>query len=236
MWRPRGRSGEESEETCRAFLERERVGGPSARAIPRYCKSQGRALPRTPAALGGLGQKRRASIWNFSVGRSSCVPESSASQAVPHGGAFDNRVPSARSAGAQGQISWRRTWQKWFRVGEGDRFTIYSRTVGNCAASGGSVYSVQLESGIVEAGTGNLLDRATLNVVISIDSEFNCPSKYSARGDWGLGVYNLTEKQELNELVYMCVGETDAYVPNETWRGEAGLDCRCETDFSVHCE
>jgi hypothetical protein len=128
--------------------------------------------------------------------------------------------------------------------GEGSSFTIYSRTKGVCTEGGAEAtrWIVTISSGTLDPATGDLLDLRNLGVTVAVAGTMTDACTKRAAGDgallggWALIELPLTEKVDLGELSYLCVDESNVYVPTEAWARDDGTKCACTEGYEVACE
>ncbi len=128
--------------------------------------------------------------------------------------------------------------------GEGNLFTIYSRSKSTCTEAGSDydLFSVGISSGESDPVTGNILDSRTLSVTIDVAGELTtaCADRISGaaelEGGWSVYEYALDRYVEPSSLLYMCVEDDAAYAPTEEWTGSDGMACSCTEDYQISCQ
>ena len=127
--------------------------------------------------------------------------------------------------------------------GEDDRYTIYSRSKGTCTEAGSSFdsFAVNISSAEVDPSTGDIVNATQMYVNVGTEGTLTqaCANRLvgavELEGEWAVSEYPVNVRTDPDSLVYMCVDESRAYAPPETWTDSDGLDCSCTTDYQIEC-
>lgn len=127
--------------------------------------------------------------------------------------------------------------------GEGNSFTIYSRSKLICTESNSNyeVFSVDIFSATLDSSTGNIINAKNLGVTVDTNGELTtvCADRHIAqnefKGGWSLSSNDFQSRLDVSELRHMCVDEGSAYVPTERWTNSSGIGCSCSKEYKVSC-
>ena len=131
-----------------------------------------------------------------------------------------------------------------FIRGEGNTFSTYSTSSSTCTADAdGSEFmrsSITVTSAEFEPSTGNIVNNRFLEISIDVSGELvgECVTLVASRGTvggWVLGDLPLIPSVSVDAIQYMCVDDTDVYVPTETWIRADGQSCECSLDYETVC-
>jgi hypothetical protein len=118
--------------------------------------------------------------------------------------------------------------------GRGDYYTLYTRESVACpgANSKSSLQTITIESGRVEATSGDRRDAISVSVIVgrSGPRARNCGPR-----QWWAGSVLRVEKARANELSYLCASDEAAHAPGESWTGRDGGTCSCSNTRQVEC-
>jgi hypothetical protein len=128
--------------------------------------------------------------------------------------------------------------------GKDDEFTLYSRSKSVCTEGGSNytTWAVGIESGKVDPVTGDWIDGYSLGVTIATEGTLSaaCADRRAGNAElkdgWSVVAMPLQEKRQPSELEYMCVDESEAYIPTQTWKRSGGAACSCTSAYAVECE
>ena len=128
--------------------------------------------------------------------------------------------------------------------GEENSYTTYTRSKSVCTEGGADAtrWSVSISSGTVDPATGDLFNVKTLGVTVAVAGAMTQTCTERAAGDsallggWAFSELPLMRKVDIGELSFLCVDESEAYVPTETWQRSDGAGCSCTEAYAVACE
>jgi len=128
--------------------------------------------------------------------------------------------------------------------GEGNRFTIYSRSKSTCTESGSDydTFGVSISSATLDADTGNVVDRTAIGVTVDAAGTLTqaCANRSAGGselvGGWSATAVSSVERVEPTNLSFMCVDEDSAYAPTESWTSSDGMACSCTENYMVECQ
>ena len=128
--------------------------------------------------------------------------------------------------------------------GEGNNFTKYSRGKTTCTDGNSdfSIFTVGVTSATLDPSSGDILSAKTLTVTVDTSGDLTpiCSvrlvGKQESIGGWSVSNSDIQRKTEVTNLQHMCIDESKAYAPTETWVHSGGTSCSCTEEYAVSCQ
>ena len=128
--------------------------------------------------------------------------------------------------------------------GDGNDFTIYSRSKGTCTLDGSdfSIFFITIASGTLDPSSGDILNQTGLEVTLDTAGALttSCSNiiigEQEKVGGWAVSTFDIQRRSDATNLQYMCVDESKAYAPTETWTHSGGTSCSCTNEYTVSCQ
>lgn len=131
-----------------------------------------------------------------------------------------------------------------FLRGSGTQFTVYSHDTTLCTINGAShrTFAIRITRGVVDTQTGDITFVASFSVTVATTGTLTTECAALRVGEtenvdgWAYWTAPLDESITEQELLYLCVDNSVAYLPNETWVRSNGSHCICSAGPTITCE
>jgi hypothetical protein len=124
--------------------------------------------------------------------------------------------------------------------GTGNVFTVYSlgKDVCEFGSSPYTEYTISISSAAQEAN-GNWTNQSNLQVTVATDGTYSSPCNLGGDSEledgWEATATTLTTKITVDQIQFMCRGDTSAYISDETWKESGNVECSCSATYQKTC-
>jgi len=146
---------------------------------------------------------------------------------------FDQNVPTSYSLSFNSLLR-----------GADTRFTRYSRSRVTCTVNNSeyTVLFVGISTADIDSQTNDFINRDRISISVSTSGTRteSCDNLFAGGaevvGGWSVSRSSRIFQAQPSEFQYMCVDNTRAFAPTETWTSEDGKSCTCGTDYAISCQ